>query len=186
MKRRYILAALAVALVAAAPRSAAAQCSTGCAVGKRTCMAEARTAFSSCRATCRSSTSAHCRTSCLADVLAARKACRLDLTECRTSCPPPSPCTGACGQQMASCMQGVQMTGKRCAQDCLDQGRSTGAACRQAADPASCLRAATTQVAACLRGCANNVHDGAAGCAAMLRGCLAACQGGSPSGAFLE
>src|SRR5437899_2183237 len=159
MKRRYILAALAVALVAAAPRSAAAQCSTGCAVGKRTCMAEARTAFSS------------CRTSCRADVLAARKACRLDLTECRTSCPPPSPCTGACGQQMASCMQGVQMTGKRCAQDCLDQGRSTGAACRQAADPASCLRAATTQVAACLRGCASNVHDGAAGCAAMLRGC---------------
>src|SRR5206468_12163978 len=68
--------------------------------------------------TCRTSSSpGQCRTSCLADVAAARKACRTDLTDCRTSCPPPSPCTGACGQQMASCMRGVQTTGKSCGQD---------------------------------------------------------------------
>src|SRR5439155_580230 len=70
MKRSHILAALSVALLAAAPRSASgAECSSACAVGKRTCMAEARTAFSSCRATCRTSSSpGQCRTSCLADV----------------------------------------------------------------------------------------------------------------------
>ena len=83
-------------------------------------------------------------------------------------------------------MRGVQTTGKSCGQDCLDQGRSAAAACRQATDPASCLRAAASQLAMCLKGCASGVHDGAADCAAMLRACIAACPGGSPSGAFLD
>ena len=78
------------------------------------------------------------------------------------------------------------MTGRTCSQSCLDQGRTAAAACRQAADPGSCLRAAASQLAMCFKGCANGVHNGAADCAATLRACIAACQGGSPSGAFLD
>ena len=87
---------------------------------------------------------------------------------------------------MATCTQGVQATGKVCAQDCLANGRSAAAGCRGTADPLSCLRAAAVQAAACLKGCANGIHDGTAQCAAMLRSCITACQGGSPSGAFVD
>ena len=179
MKRRYVLAALALGLVAAAAsRAWGAQCSTGCAVGKRMCMAEARTALASCRASCRGGdSSVSCRASCLTAVATSRRTCRTALTDCRTACPTPSPCTAACGEQMA---------GKVCAQDCLANGRSAAAACRGTADPLSCLRAAAVQVAACLKGCANGIHDGTAQCAAMLRSCITACQGGSPSGAFVD
>jgi len=188
MKRRYVLAALALGLMAVAASHAwGAQCTTGCAVGKRMCMAEARTALASCRSACRGGdSSASCRASCISAVLTARRTCRTGMTDCRTACPAPSPCTGACGAQMAACTQGVQTTGRACSQDCLANGHTAAAACRGSSDPLSCLRAAAAQVAACLKGCANGIHDGTAQCAAVLRSCITACQGGSPSGAFVD
>ena len=171
------------------------ECRASCQDAKRTCARTAKTAARSCKEVCRGAASRRdCRRACRSALVGARDVC-VDAREgCRDACdfdpPPPSECEHCLGE-LRVCLHGISHEGRACVSECISSRRTEARACRNAANPISCLLQVARSAARCLHGCSRHMHVGAKACQAGHEDCRSACQGGgggpygSASQAFL-
>jgi hypothetical protein len=169
-----VVASLGAILTVHGHASAALPCPAGCGGQKNACVQTARVAKLSCKQDCRTNADhtalGDCMHTCSGTFRSAKTTCQTDLTSCIGACnppphpgPPPGNCLGTCGQDLATCAQGV-----------VTQARTCVAGCRSASDHLACLQA-----------CAAAAKQGGATCASDFETCRAGCPS-SPSGAFVD
>lgn len=167
-------AGLMVVVLFAAPAGAASGCVLGCNMDKKECIQTGRIVKLGCKVACRETATPKdlgpCMRGCT-DTFRATKheVCLPEHRACRELCVPldggdPDACLFGCGEQLATCARDVVTDGKACVQGCQDDPDRLG----------------------CLAGCGSDAEAAAAVCESQFTGCVVACDGGSPSGAFLE
>ncbi len=165
--RLVLLALLAVGLLGTSVR--AQECASDCALQRRGCMREARTAMRGCSLQCREGDAdTACLRACVDGFVGAKNVCRDDLVKCLGGCStapapesrpsaPTGGCRAGCASDLNGCVRDVRVSARECARGCAD-----------AADKMACVAACTEQS-----------RSGSARCREGLRSCLGRCGSGA-------
>lgn len=186
LRSKILLAAVACAIGFAGP-ALAGECQQTCSTVRSGCRDAAKSAIAGCKNSCAGAPDLRsCVSTCRGEFKTAVQTCKGELDACRDACTGTTvpPCAGDCGKSLAACVSDLR--NGTCAKNCTDAARAVGAACASQPNRFLCALGVAQQLGQCLGTCADALRAGLDGCRTSAEACVATCNGGSPSGAFID